>query len=138
MAAVRDPLTSLGITSELLATRRFRFLEDADRQVIQGIQLGVLFIMAFWSGPARAAFHELKRVLAEIDPNGRKELLVVDTDSCPDLCDTPEFRGRVHGWGETAWIRGGGIVVTSVGRHPECFAPNTRALLGAANSEQKP
>jgi hypothetical protein len=85
MAVVPDPITSLGITTELLATRRFRFLEVADRQVVQRIQLGVLFIMAFWSGPARMAFKELKRVLAEIDPNGRIELVVVDTDGCPDL-----------------------------------------------------
>jgi hypothetical protein len=57
----------------------------------------------------------------------------------PDLYDTPEFRGKVGGWGETAWIRGGGIVLTSGhGFHPECFGSNTRALLDAEDSVQKP
>lgn len=38
---------------------RTRFYSEADRTVIETIQCGVLFVMAFWSGPARQAFAEL-------------------------------------------------------------------------------
>lgn len=41
----------------------------------------------FWSGPARLAFAELKRVLEDVDPGGHLELVVVDTDGCPNLYD---------------------------------------------------
>jgi len=109
---------------------RLRFLAEADRSVISTMKLGVLFIMAFWSGSSRLAFAELKRVLAELDPTGQLELVVVDADGCPDLYDTPEFLGKLHGAGETAWIKNGKIVCTSgLGYHPECFAENTRPLL---------
>ena len=30
------------------------------------------------------------------------ELVVADVDGSPDLCELPEFRGKVHGAGETA------------------------------------
>lgn len=109
---------------------RLRFLPVSNRMVIATIKLGVLFVMAFWSGYSRKAFAELKRVLAECDPTGRLELVVVDTDGCPDLDITPEFHGRLHGYGETAWIKDGKIVRTSgAGYHPECFEGFTREML---------
>jgi hypothetical protein len=109
---------------------RLRFLPQTDRSVIATIDLGVLFVMAFWSGPSRKGFAELKRVLAETDPTGRLELVVVDTDGCPDLYVTSEFCGKMHGAGETAWIKDGKIVCTSgLGYHPECFEGFTRQLL---------
>jgi hypothetical protein len=93
--------------------------------------------MAFWSGPARQAFAELMRVLEKVDLSGRLELVVVDTDGCPDLYELPEFiheltghTALISGAGETAWIRNGRIVLTSgYGYHPECFEPNTLQLL---------
>jgi hypothetical protein len=107
-----------------------RFLAQADRSVVESIRFGVLFVMAFWSGTSRRAFAELKRVLAECDTTGRMELVVVDTDGCPDLYDLPEFLGKMHGHGETAWVKDGKIVRTSgLGFHPECFEPFTRQLL---------
>jgi hypothetical protein len=112
---------------------RTRFLAEADRSVIGPIRLGVLFVMAFWSGPSRQGFAKLKDVLAAHDPGGRLEVVVVDTDGCPDLCDAPEFAGQLHGWGEVAWIRDGRVVRTSgMGYHPECFEPYTRQLLEIA------
>src|SRR5262245_46723729 len=64
---------------------RTRFYSECDRAVIATIRGGVLFVMAFWSGPARLAFAQLKRVFEEVDLSCRLELVVVDTDGCPDL-----------------------------------------------------
>jgi hypothetical protein len=109
---------------------RTRFYSEADRTVITTIRCGVLFVMAFWSGPARKAFAELKRVLETVDPGGRIELVVVDTDGCPDLYDLPEFVGKLTGAGEAAWILNGQILRASGhGYHPECFEPYTQQLL---------
>src|ERR1044072_7342056 len=91
---------------------RLRFLPKTDRSVLATIDCGVLFVMAFWSGPARQAFVELKRVLANVDPAGRLELVVVDIDGCLDLCSLPEFNVK-HGVGETAWVKSGTIASTS-------------------------
>ena len=132
MAESFDPLKALG---ELPASHaaRTRFLPTADRSVFGTIRLGVLFIMAWWSGPSRQGFVKLKQVLAALDPGGRLELVVVDTDGCPDLYECPEFVGQLHGWGEVAWVRGGRVVLTSgMGYHPECFEPHTRELLASA------
>jgi hypothetical protein len=110
---------------------RTRFYSVSDRAVLATIQFGVLFVMAFWSGPARRAFYELKRVLEAIDTDGRLELVFVDADGCEDLYDLPEFaKSKLTSAGETAWIRAGKIIQTSgYGYHPECFEPNTRQLL---------
>jgi hypothetical protein len=110
--------------------KRTRFYSEADRALLVTIRCGVLFVMAFWSGPARLAFQQLKRVLEAVDPEGRLDLVVVDTDGCPDICELPEFVSKLHGAGETAWVREGQILRTSgVGYHPECFEPYTRQLL---------
>jgi hypothetical protein len=91
--------------------------------------------MAFWSGPARFAFQELKCVLDEVDPEGRLELVVVNTDGCPDIWALPEFVGRLHGAGETAWICEGHVVRTSgLEYRPECFETYTRLLLEECQS----
>jgi hypothetical protein len=115
---------------------RTRFYSEVDRGVVGTIRCGVLFVMAFWSGPARLAFAELKRVLDALDPGGHLELVVVDTDGCPDLYDLPEFAGKLAGAGEAAWVRSGQIVRTSgLGYHPECFEPYTRQLLNECRAE---
>lgn len=109
---------------------RTRFYSEAERAVIGTIRCGVLFVLAFWSGPARLAFVALKRVLEELDPGGRLELVVVDNDGCPDLHKLPVFAGKTAGAGETAWVRDGQVLRTSGhGYHPECFEPYTRLLL---------
>ncbi|WP_020474883.1 hypothetical protein [Zavarzinella formosa] len=123
-----DRIESLYLSHALAG--RTRFYPEADRAVIGTIRCGVLFVMAFWSGPARRAFAELKRVLETVDPGGHLELVVVDTDGCPDLYDMSEFAGALAGAGETAWVRDGRIVCTSgFGYRPECLEPNTRRLL---------
>ena len=124
-----DRIAALGEMPPMLASR-LRFLREADRSVIGTIRCGVLFVMAFWSGPCRSAFAELKRVIAAEDCDGRLELVVVDTDGCPDLQNQPEFTDKLAGAGEIAWVMDGVIVCTSgQGYHPECFGANTRRLL---------
>jgi hypothetical protein len=128
MAEPSSRIAHLYLSSAL--AKRTRFYSSADRTVLGTIHCGVLFVMAFWSGPARLAFQELKRMLEVVDPEGRLEFVVVDTDGCPDLYELPEFVGKLHGAGETAWIRDGQLLRTSgLGYHPECFEPYTRLLL---------
>jgi hypothetical protein len=130
------PLRGLG---ELPASHaeRVRFLPSADRSVFSGIRFGVLFVMAWWSGPSRQGFEKLKQVLAALDPAGRLDVVVVDTDGCPDLYQCTEFAGQLHGWGEVAWVRDGRVVRTSgMGYHPECFEPYTRELLSCRPEDE--
>jgi hypothetical protein len=132
-----DPIRALGEIPSSHASR-LRFLPETDRSVIATIRLGVLFVMAFWSGSSRKGFAELKRVFPKTDPAGLLELVVVDTDGCPDLYVTPEFVGKMHGHGETAWIKDGKIVWTSgLGFHPECFEEFTQRLLELGFSTEK-
>jgi hypothetical protein len=128
MAEPYSRIENLYLSSAL--TKRTRFYSEADRAVLATIRCGVLFVMAFWSGPARLAFQELKRVLEKVDPEGKLELVVIDTDGCPDIYELPEFVGKMHGAGETAWVREGQLIRTSgLGYHPEYFEPYTRLLL---------
>ena len=124
-----DGLRALGTIPSSHA-HRLRFLPKSESSVVGTIDFGVLFIMAFWSGSSIRAFEELKRVLAKVDPDGRLELVVVDTDGCSDVYNLPEFLGKIHGSGETAWIKHGKIVSTSgMGFRPERFEPCTLQLL---------
>jgi hypothetical protein len=135
MAETFDPVKALG---QLLAPHpgRIQFFPEADRSVIGSIRLGVLFVMAFWSGTSRRSFAHLKQVLAATDPSGLLELVVVDVDGCPDLNESPEFAGTIHGHSEVAWVMDGRVVFTSgLGYHPECFKPYTRQLLASRWSE---
>jgi hypothetical protein len=136
MMEAPNRIEGLYLTPGLAA--RTRFYAEADRSIIGTICCGVLFVMAFWSGPARLAFAELKRVLEAADPDGRLELVVVDTDGCPDLYELPELAGKLSGAGETAWVQGGRIVSTSgFGYHPECFELSTRKLLNECRAEAR-
>jgi hypothetical protein len=112
-----DRKSSLGVIPRSHA-ERLRFLPEADRTVVAEIQAGVLFVMAFWSGPARQAFKLLNEALAEHDPDETLQLVVVDTDGCPDLYETEDFAGQFPsrtftGSGETAWILRGKVIATS-------------------------
>jgi hypothetical protein len=100
---------------------RSRFLSEADRTVIPTIRCGILFVMAFWSGTSFQSFARLKKTLAQLDPAGRLEVVVVDTDGCPDLYEIPELAGKLHGNGEAAWVSGGQIVCTTRGENPKAF-----------------
>jgi len=129
--SVPDPMKSLGFTEEFLAHRRARYVGEDKHFAIENVECAALFFMAFWSGPALQGFAELKRVLAEIDPGGRIELVVIDLDGCTEMHKIPGLSVAMlsGGYGETVWVKGGRVVsTTGRGFHPECFDENTRAL----------
>ncbi|APZ90548.1 hypothetical protein [Fuerstiella marisgermanici] len=105
------------------------YLPNADAKVIDSIEVGVLFLMAFWSAGAVKAFTALSEVLATSETDSL-EFVVADVDGSPSLYEVPEFKGNIHGWGETAWIYQGKIIATSgLGLNTERFRPNTSTLL---------
>src|SRR5437868_5443393 len=59
---------------------RIDYLEEADESIFREISCGVLFVMAFWSGPSWKAFARLKEVLSKLDPEGKLQFVVVNTD----------------------------------------------------------
>ena len=121
-----------------LPFERIRYVADTDAATVRSINRGVLFLMAFWSGPALQAFAKLTEVLARLDAESL-ELVVVDVDGSPDLYELPELKGEVHGNGETAWVRDGKIVATSgLGLNTDCFEPNTLSLLSLSGDGAPP
>jgi hypothetical protein len=116
--------------------RRVRYLAEADRSVIPTIRCGILFVMAFWSGTSFQSLTRLKQVLSRLDPSGRLEVVVVDTDGCPDLYQVPDLAGKMRGNGEAAWVSAGRVLCTaSWGSHPKAFETYTRHLLGECAGE---
>ena len=113
-----------------LPVERIKYFPEADESIINSIQQGILFLMAFWSGTSVRAFARLAEVIAKPEEFGTIDFVAVDIDGSHFLYEIPEFLGKVHGNGETAWIRNGQIVNTSrIGFNIDCFEPNTRSLL---------
>lgn len=130
--SVPDPMKSLGFTGDFLAHRRARYVGEDKDFAIEKVSCGVVVFMAFWSGPARKGFTELKEVLAKVDPGGCIELVVIDLDHCTQMHKVPRLSVAMlsGGYGETAWVKDGHVVsTTGRGYHPECFNENTRSLL---------
>jgi len=131
---VEDDLDRMDILARdsPITRSRIRFLAEADGSVVDQIRCGVVFVMAFWSVHSYQAYRRLTEVLAALDPEGRLEFVVLDTDGSPALYDRAKFIGRMSGAGETAWVRDGHILFDSGrGYNPECFEPNTKMLLSA-------
>lgn len=124
-----DGMLSLAKLSKI-PIERIWYLPDATTSVIAEINCGILFVMAFWSGPSIKAFHLLTEILARRDPHGSLEFVVIDTDGAESFYEYPAFKDKLSGAGEVAWIRNGVIQCTSgLGYNPDCFEPNTTALL---------
>src|SRR4051812_41487861 len=118
MAGKPDGLGVLAESSKLPGAQ-MRNVADADVQTYRRIRRGILFLMAFWSGPSVLAFSKLTQTLSGLGMEGL-ELVVVDVDSSPELDEMPEFQGKIRGAGETAWVRDGTIVSTSgLGLNPD-------------------
>jgi hypothetical protein len=111
-----------------LPIERIKYVPDAHEGTVRSISRGILFLMAFWSGPSFKAFAKLTEVVAGIGE--QLELVVADVDGPSSLYDLPEFQGKIHGVGEAAWVLRGKTVATSgLGFDPDCFEPYTRLLL---------
>jgi len=56
-----------------LSVERIKYVPDADATTVRSINRGVLFLMAFWSGPSVQAFAKLTEVLARLDAGDRAQ-----------------------------------------------------------------
>ncbi|QDV29141.1 hypothetical protein Spb1_10100 [Planctopirus ephydatiae] len=97
-----------------------RYVADADADIVRSIHDGVLFLVAFWSGPSLGAFSKLTKAMHDMGLRDL-ELVVVDVDGSPGVYQLPEikelFGGVVNappGWGEAAFCRDGQIVAAAV------------------------
>lgn len=109
---------------------RVEFVPNAKPEIFQEISVGIFFVMAFWSGPSRLAFHRLVEVVSQLDVKQILSVTNADTDSIPEFYESPTYEGMFHGWGETFWIRKGQVISNSgVGLNLDCFRPNTLELL---------
>jgi hypothetical protein len=93
---------------------------------------GILFLMAFWSGPARVSFQVLNEALDRCRVGGLS-LFVVDVDTLTaefcrsQLPPTPVLGG----WGETYWILNGKVIYSLAGytkEHSRTLAEYTQAI----------
>lgn len=124
-----DGMRTLAKLSKL-PKERIRYYADSNVSLIRSIKRGILFVMAFWSGTSVRAFSQLSEVIGRNDPDGTLEFVVIDTDGAGEFYLHSEFTDKLHGHGETAWIKDGVIQCTSgVGYNPSCFEPNTKGLL---------
>ncbi len=113
-----------------LPIERIEYHADSDTTLITGIKRGILFIMAFWSGPSVQAFRQMTEIINRLDPNATLEFIVVDTDGAQPFYNHPAFVGKLGGCGEVAWIKDGAIQSTSgLGYNPDCLEPKTQTLL---------
>lgn len=137
MSRTFSPLPAALVIADGVPAARIAFHAQADASILDQIRFGVLFVMAWWSGPAIAAYGKLSRRLAALDPEGRLELVVVDTDGLPAQ-ETAEFLGRMHGAGETTWVRDGRVVATSLWRGSVWFESLTRDFLAERDDRLVP
>jgi len=109
---------------------RIQYYAESDTTLIAEIEHGILFIMAFWSGPSVKAFGEITEIINRLDRNATLQFVVIDTDGAQPFYEHPDFVGKMGGWGEIAWIKDGAVqCMSGLGYNPDCFEPNTKALL---------
>jgi hypothetical protein len=123
-----DRLRTLAMYAKL-PIERITYLPEADDEIIRSIDNGILFLMAFWSGPSLLAFSKLTEIISKLRADALS-ITVVDVDGSPALYEALEFKGQVRGYGEAAWIRNGKIIATSGtgGDNVKCFEQNTLGL----------
>lgn len=114
---------------------RMKYLETARVQAILQMRFGVLMLLAFWSGPALAAFRKYTHLLASTAEADDLEVLVANTDGVPELHDVPELKGRISGSCESIFVRSGVICDTVVVPDDAAFGAALAALLKARNDE---
>lgn len=99
---------------------RLVYLPGATPEVIALVRCGVVFLMAWWSGPARQAFAALVNAVRRGDLGGRVLIVVIDIDGVDESFNSP-FESHPHagyvrlvsGAGEASWvIRGRSVRAT--------------------------
>lgn len=125
-----NPLIALNQQAGELA-ERVEFVASPKGSLIDNIHLGVLFIMAFWSGPSRQALHHLVKSVTELDLEEKLRIVVADIDGMQNFHEAAHFDAiELSGCGETFWVKEGQVVSKSgPGLNFECVRPNTFALL---------
>jgi uncharacterized protein (TIGR02996 family) len=89
---------------------RIVYLAGATPDLVASVRRGIVFLMAWWSGPALQAFAALAAALRASDPDGRLLVVVIDVDGISEEFSAEfeqEFRPyQVHlsGWGEALWV----------------------------------
>jgi uncharacterized protein (TIGR02996 family) len=121
---------------------RIVYLAGATPDLVTSVRCGIVFLMAWWSGPARQAFAALAAALRTSDPDGKLLLVVIDVDGISEEFSAEfeqEFRPyQVHlsGWGEALWVcRNRVIGATRVGTPGDELNWRVRGLLSAQCSE---
>jgi uncharacterized protein (TIGR02996 family) len=121
---------------------RIVYLAGATPSLLSSLPRGVVFLMAWWSGPARQAFSELAAALRVSDPTGDLLVVVIDVDGIPEEFSW-EFdrlvrphRVQLSGAGEGLWVcRGRVIGVTRSGETISILSRCVHGLLSACDSQ---
>ena len=91
----------------------FEYETDASDQTLK-IDCGVLFLMAFWSGPSVIGFKNICSSLTELDTPRSFRFCVLDIDGATDLMDELSRHEIVIGGGaEAYWFKHGKIITAT-------------------------
>jgi uncharacterized protein (TIGR02996 family) len=111
---------------------RLVYIPGSTPEVIAAVRLGVVFFMAWWSGPAIRAFAELAKVIRECDPDGRLLIVVLDVDGLSEEYEQ-ELRNLgpfMMGCGQAIWVRNGRMRhANQFGLQTDCLKAFTTELL---------
>jgi hypothetical protein len=88
------------------------YLPQSTPDVFALIERGIVFLMAWWSGPARSAWSNLKEVLLKIDGARSLEIVVLDIDGMTGF-ENCLLGPIMAGVGESAWVRSGKPLTTN-------------------------
>ena len=102
---------------------------------MRSIERGIIFLIAFWSGPARKAFAVFADFVADFGDSDLT-ISIVDVDGAPDFYEllqlTPTTQ-YIAGYGEILWVRNGQIVAKARGHDyiesPQFLAETTSRVI---------
>lgn len=118
-----------------------RYSPNADATLVESIQNGILFFVAFWSGPSLQAFSKLTQAMQQLKLD-RFELVVVDVDGALELYQLPQLAVLLdcdnltapRGFGEAVYCRDGQMVHAATlgsGSNAKKYSTNAQAFLAA-------
>ena len=111
------------------------FYSEANRTLLQSIDCGLVYLMAFWSGPAILAWVKFAEFATRMR-DSQVRFAAVDVDGSPDLYDFLQASPGnpfIAGWGEIIWLRRGLVVSMANGRDVlslrQAIERNTESIL---------